>query len=181
MQILQDEDRTVVVSAASTGAVETKHTVSEIVTKQNATQVVTTPTKVDVTERGPTEVVESARIILIQHDAPAAVVHVHLNSTTLSEVDSLPAGQASSFTWRVQIDAIDLSQRISFFVACTHNGVNLDPTDVQWTVFGKIKFGDFSSLVEVKLEEVAGVMRVKLLVAAVTNSQVTAWRMHELG
>lgn len=96
--------------------------------------------------------------------------------------DAYVADEAGTVTWKVQVDDPSQKRRVVLFVSSAHDGIGGDdPQEVQWTVFGKLRFGTLSVEIEVALDDGADGKMVSLKVRSEADGQAIIWRIQGLG
>lgn len=187
MEVIKEPDRTILISSKVRGDVLIRDAGLTIVSPLQSTaliQDIRHPTEVVVAP--PREVVSSAKIIF-ERSSPgsggsASATHSVLDETGFGVVDFLPSERSESFTWKVQVDDPVKMERVSFLVSSTHNGMEgIPPSEVQWVVFGKIRFGAVPVATRVQLSGPSAAPEVQLVLQSGAGFKVSVWRIQGLG
>lgn len=182
MPVIQELDRTLLVSEREPSKVIASGRVRQLVSVQSTAQVTSIDHPTQVQAKGPTTLVESARIILCQGGQQAdaswfEAIRTTLTSTNWTQVDILNYQQAQSMTWRVQVEDVVAKTRSAYLVSAAHNGVDEEPTEVNWTIYGKVGFGNLIAQTDVLVKDVDSVKMISLQVKAQPDMRVTVWRL----
>lgn len=109
--------------------------------------------------------------------SPAGLPPIILPDAAWAVVDTLVTSNA---TWKIQVDDLVVGARVAYFVSSTHNGVgDSEPTDVQWSVFGKSRFGSLGVGTHLQLREED--QALQLCVQGSAGFKVSVWRLQGLG
>lgn len=186
MSCVVPEKKSVIVTQRA-ATVITQTPPSDVVAKPDHSFTVVTQPKVTHVASSPRiPVVESCQIRFIRQDpqqpAASAAIVADILSDDWVEVDSFDHSLSGSFTWKVQSDDPALGSRVACFVSATHNGIgSAQPSQVKWTTFGKVRFGEGAFLCEVRILPAGASVRMGLFVKVPTGSRVTVWRIQALG
>jgi hypothetical protein len=150
-----------------------------------AQTVISRPRHQTLISRSPGRVVESCHLRFIRSDPAAPPVPPAIEAVLVDDqwatMDSIHWESVGSMTWRVDVEAPIGTDRVSSFVAASHNGDGATPPDqVKWTKFGVIRFGSLSSQVDVVISPTGSGPKVALNVRAAAGCRVKVWRIQSL-
>lgn len=129
---------------------------------------------------------DSGAVVSVWRLQHANLASPHLQAPIVAagwqSVDSVPATQAGSFLWRVQIANSVTGFKTLQSIAVQHDGFGiLQATDVDYVVSNKICHGSSDAKVRATLMVVGSVSFVRIEVLAEIGSLVSLWRIQETG
>lgn len=181
MPVIKELDRTVLVTTGPTKVIG-DGVGRTIVSVQSIARINSVPNITNLLANQGKEVVESAKIILCQGQQSGSLEWFNPIITILSTddwvvVDKVPL-EYSCMAWRVQVEDVIESKRVTYFVSSCHNGVGVVPTEVDWIIYGKIGFGNLVVSVRVGIVEIDTTKMLGLSVEAQSGLSVKVWRLH---
>lgn len=176
MSVIVSEEQTIIVSEANAAEVVTQ-VYSGIVQSPVVESIESKESVSEIVQSSPAQVIESCRVVLVTGAPPPDKVVTLIASTDWTTVNAVLSVDNGSATWQVQCEDEGTDSRLSEIVSAVHNGVVSIPTEVHWTVFGKMIFGSLGIEARVILELVGGVQYMLLQVKAPINARVTVWRL----